>query len=223
MKISELRQLIKETIKEKMWKNLNEQTLGSRDVCAQLQATDSNLYNYCYSHCNPSAAGAPMPAECPSDFAENCCPDVIDEGCPEGMIDDTSPFWGDCVKCWTNGIETINTGEECECCRPMDDEIEEEKLTCYKCQKKGGNKVITVQFPNNLSSWNWFNFQGECPKGWTTDPDPCGSESTGPGTTNTTVANTTQATAQFIPTQMRTKMREGFKSRKRRYGQKRRR
>ena len=141
-----------------------------RDVCAQLQATNSSLYDYCLAHCGMQAGAMPMPPECPSDFASTCCPG-IDHGCPEGMIDDTHPDWGDCVKCGTNGTETSITGPDCECCRPMDDEPEG-KLTCYRCNKKN-QQVQAIQFPNSLSAWANFNFQGECPKGWTTDPDPC--------------------------------------------------
>ncbi len=160
MKKYQLKNIIKEVIKE----SLNEQ----RDICSQLQTTNPNLFNYCYSHCQMNISS--LPPECPNNF-ETCCPE-IEEGCPEGMIDQDHPSWGDCVKCWTNGIETTITGENCECCRPMDNEPEE-KFICYKCQKKGGNKVISMSFPNNLSSWSWFNFQGECPKGWTTDSNPC--------------------------------------------------
>ena len=164
MKKSQLKKIIREAIRE----TLNEQ----RDVCAQLQTTNSSLYNYCYSHCN-MGIGA-MPSECPSDFINTCCPGE-EEGCPEGMIDDTSPLWPLCIKCYTGSSDdsTITgTPPDCECCRPMDTEPEE-KLTCYKCQKKGGNQVVAVQFPNSLSAWANFNFQGECPKGFTTDPDPC--------------------------------------------------
>ena len=166
----------KKLLKESLTKNLNEQGTG---ICLGMQMQNPELYDYCYTHC-PSVEGLP---ECDGAFgemfADTCCPDDPETGCPEGMIDDTSPLWGDCVKCWTTGEETINTGEDCECCRPMEDEVEEEKLTCYRC-KKGTQNIQTIQFPNSLSSWSWFNFQGECPKGWTTNPDPC-SESN-PGT-----------------------------------------
>ena len=115
-----------------------------------------------------------------SGIGAGACPDTGcptcggEEGCPEGMIDDTSPYWPLCVKCYTGSTNDSNiTGgpPECDCCRPMDEP--EEKLTCYRCSKKGGNTVQAIQFPNNLSAWANFNFQGECPKGWTTDPDPC--------------------------------------------------
>ena len=43
-----------------------------------------------------------------------------DGECPEGLIDTMHPLWSECEKCWLNGTETINTGEDCKCCRPMD-------------------------------------------------------------------------------------------------------
>ena len=142
------------------------------DNCVELQNSNPQLYDYCYSHCN--MPGANLPSQCPDNFIE-CCPGDDETGCPEGMIDDTSPFWNLCVKCYTGSTEGSNiTGgpPDCECCRPMD-EPPEEKLTCYKCKDKGTNAVVAVQFPNSLSAWANFNFQGECPKGWTTNPNPC--------------------------------------------------
>jgi len=168
MKKSELRKIVREAIRE----SLNEQ----RDVCTQLQTTNSSLYNYCYAHCNMGTG--PMPSECPSNFTDTCCPGE-EGGCPEGMIDDTSPLWPLCVKCYTgDSSDSSITGmpPECDCCRPMDEP--EEKLTCYRCSKKGGNTVQAVQFPNSLSAWANFNFQGECPKGYTTNPDPCNTPGT---------------------------------------------
>jgi hypothetical protein len=176
MKKSQLRKLIREAIRE---------TLNEADIpnvgCSQLQNTDPQLYDYCYSHCGMQAGNMPMPPSCPDYFAEDCCPRT-EGGCPEGMIDDTSPYWNLCVKCYTGSTDGSNiTGgpPDCECCRPMD-EPPEEKLTCYQCKNKYApgansmnNQIVAVQFPNTLSSWSWFNFQGECPKGWTTDPDPC--------------------------------------------------
>ena len=67
------------------------------------------------AHC--TVPGSSFPSECPSYFLEECCPG----GCTE-MIDDTHPLWPDCVKCWMNGEETPATGEDCECCRPLEDE-----------------------------------------------------------------------------------------------------
>ena len=167
MKKSELRKLIREAIRE----TLNEDIPNVG--CSQLQNTNPQLYDYCYAHCQMQGIG-PMPPQCPNNFTEDCCSET-EGGCPEGMIDDTSPYWNLCVKCYTGSTDGSNiTGgpPDCECCRPMD-EPPEEKLTCYKCQKKGGNQVVAVQFPNSLSAWANFNFQGECPKGFTTDPDPC--------------------------------------------------
>ena len=204
------KKILKESIKSASKTNLNEAPwCGTPNV---------QLYNYCYAHCQMQGTG-PMPPQCPDNFAEECCSEI--EGhCPEGMIDQDNSLWSQCLKCWNNPVDnaTINTGEDCECCQPIEeegcpegmiddtsplwplcikcytgssddstitgtppdceccrpmDEPPEEKLTCYKCQKKGGNQVVAVQFPNSLSAWANFNFQGECPKGWTTNPNPC--------------------------------------------------
>ena len=94
-----------------MKKTLNEQNSG----CLNLQNQNPELYSYCMAHC--TAPGSSFPSECPDYFLEECCPG----GCTE-MIDDTHPLWPDCVKCWSNGEETQATGEDCECCRPLEDE-----------------------------------------------------------------------------------------------------
>tara|TARA_B100000287_G_scaffold172822_1_gene163039 strand:+ start:603 stop:1280 length:678 start_codon:yes stop_codon:yes gene_type:complete len=198
----------KKLLKESLVKNLKEQ----RDVCAQLQATNPTLFNYCYTHCQMNISS--LPSECPDNF-ETCCPNDHEIGCPEGMIDQDHELWPQCAKCWTDpNNATVNTGDDCECCRPIGEEgcpggmiddthpdwdlcvkcydgstngsditggppecdccrptdTIEEKIICYKCK---GQFPVAMQFPNNYQAWANFDFQGECPKGWTEDPDPC--------------------------------------------------
>ena len=143
------------------------------DIC--YGETAAEMYDYCLAHCHMGMIwhlqNLPYCSQNIGNFVEHCCPDDS-ESCPEGMIDDTSSYWGSCLKCWDDVVNaTVVTGPDCECCRPVDEP--EEKLTCYRCSKKGGNTVQAVQFPNSLSAWANFNFQGECPKGYTTNPDPC--------------------------------------------------
>ena len=205
MKKSELRKLIREVIKES---HLNEQTgpppgPNNMQYCPALQASNPSMWDYCQSHCEMLNMIGGVPSACSNgtlgceenimgfcvpelppyptfDYSNSCC-EPYETGCPEGMIDDTSPLWPLCIKCYTGSSDDSDitgTPPDCECCRPMDEP--EEKLTCYQCKKKYApgansmnNQIVAVQFPNTLSSWSWFDFQGECPKGWTEDPDPC--------------------------------------------------
>ena len=118
MKKSKLRKIIREVIKEK----LNEQPMdfsmmiaqGIVAGCEKMQGQNPEAYCYCLSHCT---MGGSMPSMCPSNFADTCCPET---GCPEGMIDQDHELWPSCAKCWVDPAAnaTINTGEDCEFCRP---------------------------------------------------------------------------------------------------------
>ena len=76
----------------------------------------------------------------------DCCPgdEIIDEPCPEGMIGEDHELWPQCMKCWVDPVNnaTINTGADCECCRPHDTEVRpHEHKCCCTLDKRTGNCV----------------------------------------------------------------------------------